>query len=95
MGGGGGGGQNVKMQNLDIFLIGNKASIFVCCRIWSDSNTVLFHYGTIILWSCHNKSRLYCYQAENGKIVPIVSITTLPVPRTLAELGFLSRIYNC
>ena len=62
------------------------------CRILSDSNTVLVHYGTIISWSCHNEPSLYCFRAEIGKIFPIVSITALSVSGALRELGFLSRI---
>ena len=56
-------------------------------------STVFVHNGTIISGSCYNEPRfVFCYRAETGKIVPIVSITALPISRALAKLGFLGRI---
>ena len=61
-------------------------------EFWSGSHTVSVHYGTIISWSCHNEPIIYFYRAQMGKIVTFVPITSLPVSRALAKLGYLGRI---
>ena len=63
--------------------------------IWFNANNVFVHYGTIILWSCHNELRLCCYLAEICKIVLIVLITALHVSNVLAEWDLVTKqIYS-